>query len=198
MYQGFTRQLQAAHAARRRSTFARNESGATAIEFAVVSFPFIALLFGIMSVSLLFFTTFSIENAVWQASRDIRTGAFQNSKSSYSDPELWKAAFKTRVCARAPGFVDCTNKLRILVQAQTQFGQIQAPACRDGNGALIDEASARAAFDPGGASSVVLITACFEWAFGGKLPFIRVGNMANGSRLIQASSALRTEPYTSN
>jgi Flp pilus assembly protein TadG len=173
----------------------RDTGGATAVEFAIVSFPFIALLFGILSVALFFFTNFSIENAVWQASRDIRTGAFQKSASSYADPALWKAAFKQSVCGRAPAYVDCANKLRVLVQSRSGFGEIVQPQCRDSAGALVDEATANASFDPGGASSVVLITACFEWAFGGKLPFIRVGNMSNGSRMIQASAALRTEPY---
>ena len=62
----------------------QNEDGATAVEFALVSIPFLMLLFGIMSVCLYFFTTLYIENAVWNASRDLRTGAFENSTGAYA------------------------------------------------------------------------------------------------------------------
>ena len=62
---------------RRLKLIRRNDDGATAIEFAIVSMPFLALLFGIMSVSLVFFWIFTMENAVWAASRDLRTGVFQ-------------------------------------------------------------------------------------------------------------------------
>ena len=52
-----------------------------------------------------------------------------------------------------------------------------------------------AGFDAGGASSVVLVTVCYPWSFGGSLPFIGLGNLNDGSLLIQASVAFRTEPF---
>ena len=69
---------------------------------------------------------------------------------------------------------------------------IAEPKCAT-NGVLMNESAA--GFDTGGASSVVLITVCFPWEFGGKLPFIKMGNLTNGALLMQASVAFRTEPY---
>ena len=52
-----------------------------------------------------------------------------------------------------------------------------------------------AAFNTGAASSVVLVTVCYPWEFGGKLPLFKMGNLNDGSLLMQASVAFRTEPY---
>ena len=62
----------------------RDQSGVTAIEFGIVAMPFMMLLFGIISVCLYFFTKFTMENAVWQAARAIRTGQFQQGQGAYS------------------------------------------------------------------------------------------------------------------
>jgi Flp pilus assembly protein TadG len=174
----------------------RDESGFTAVEFGIVAMPFILLLFGIMSVCLYFFTNFTMENAVWQAARAIRTGQFQQGNGSYAGLvtlEERKQAFKQALCSKAPAFIDC-NKAVVLVQSTASFGGITEPKCAT-NGTMIDQASADASFNAGGASSVVLVTVCYPWSFGGKLPFINLGNLEDGSLLLQASVAFRTEPY---
>lgn len=172
-----------------------DQSGVTAIEFAIVAMPFLLLLFGTISVSLFYFTNFSMENAVWQAARSIRTGQFQQGAGAYSgitSDEDRKKAFKQALCAKAPSYIDC-NKVVVLVQSNSGgFGSITEPVCAT-DGTIIDQSKAE--FNPGGASSVVLVTACYPWDFGGKLPFLALANMKDGSLLIQASVAFRTEPY---
>lgn len=175
-----------------------DQSGFTAVEFAIVAMPFVLLLFGTLSVCLFYFTNFTLENAVWAASRSIRTGQFQQGVGSYSgiaSTEDRKKAFKQALCAKAPAYIDC-NKVIVLVQSNTGgFGSITQPICAV-DGTMIDKSTAQ--FNPGGASSVVLITACYPWEFGGRLPFISLNNMKDGSLLLQASVAFRTEPYPTN
>jgi Flp pilus assembly protein TadG len=172
-----------------------DQAGFTAVEFAMVAMPFLMLLFGIISVSLFYFTNFTMENAVWQAARGIRTGQFQQGEGAYSGlktNEDRKKAFKQALCAKAPGYIDC-NKVVVLVQSNsTGFSSITQPVCAT-DGTMVDQSQAE--FNPGGASSVVLITACYPWDFGGRLPFFALNNMKDGSLLIQASVAFRTEPY---
>jgi Flp pilus assembly protein TadG len=187
------------HRARMRALFRlrswrRDESGFTAVEFAIVALPFVMMLFGILSVCLYFFTNFTMENAVWQASRVIRTGQFQQGTGSYSgmSADDRKKAFKAALCAKSPQFIDC-NKAIILVQSNSGgFGSITQPTCAV-DGTMIDEKKAE--FNAGGASSVVLVTVCYPWSFGGSLPFMKLGNLTDGSLLIQASVAFRTEPF---
>jgi len=164
----------------------RDESGATAVEFGMVATPFFMLLFGIISVGFYFFTTFTLENAVEDAARLIRTGQVQSSN-------MTAAAFKTQVCSKLPSYVDCSNKVRVNVQNFTSFGSITTPSCLDGGGNLV--ANASTAYSAGSASNVVLVTACYEWALAGQIPFLKLGKMANGSALIQAATTFMTEPY---
>ncbi|MBS0240527.1 MAG: pilus assembly protein [Proteobacteria bacterium] len=166
----------------------RNSDGVAALEFAMVALPFFMMLFGIIGVGLYYFTIFSLENAVEQASRLIRTGQAQG--VNYT-----QAQFQTQVCNLAPGFIDCANGLRVNVMSYASLNNVTAatfPNCLDGGGNL----SGTTKFDMGGASSVVVIWACYEWKLAAQIPFIKLGNMSNGSYLIQATTIFRTEPYS--
>lgn len=164
----------------------RDESGATAIEFAMVSFPFLALLFGIIAVGLFFFTTFSLENAVEQASRPIRTGEAQTAG-------MTKDQFKTKVCEKLPAYVDCGGKLRINVQNYNLGAVIVPPSCLDAGGNLVPAAGTP--YAPGTANQIMLVTACLQWELAGKIPFLQSGKMGDGSALIMASTTFKIEPY---
>ena len=152
----------------------------------MVAMPFFMMLFGIMVVGLFFFTTFSLENAVEETGRLIRTGQVQQGGMTADQ-------FKQQVCNRLPAYVDCAGKLRINVQNFTGFGSIVVPTCVDSGGKLVE--SAATPYSPGSADAIVLITVCYEWELAGKLPFLSVSNMSNGSALLQASTTFRTEPY---
>jgi len=161
--------------------------GATAIEFAMVSGPFLMLLFGIIAVGLYFFTTFSLENAVEQASRSIRTGQAQQTG--------WTAAdFKTAVCQYVPGHIDCAGKITVNVKSFANPGDITAasiPSCLDAGGNL----NAVTDYVPGAANSVVLVMLCYQWDMA-KWPWLDLSNMGGNAMLIQATTVFRTEPYS--
>ena len=91
----------------------RNDDGATAVEFGLIALPFFAMLFGVLSVCQLFFWTFTMENAVWTASRDMRTGTFQTaaSGSPYAGltGDALKTAFRQQICNKSVNATDCFN-----------------------------------------------------------------------------------------
>lgn len=162
----------------------KNENGFTAVEFAMVVGPFIALLFGIIEVALVYFATFTLENAVEQAARMIRTGQIQMGGFSAS-------AFKTKVCDQAAGFMDC-NKLRVDVRSFGTFGGVTPPNAFDANGNLKANFEQ---FSAGNGGDVVLVTVYYEWDLVAKIPGVGLGNMPSGARLIQASVAFKNEPF---
>ena len=174
------------NAKKRTGNLRRDDSGSAAIEFAMVSFPFLALLFGIMAVGLYFFTTFSTENAVEQASRPIRTGEAQTAG-------MTRDQFKASVCSKLPVYVDCGSKLRVNVLSFDVGQAITQPSCVDAGGALV--APANTAYAVGTQNKIMLVSACLEWTLAGKIPFLQVGKMANGAALIQASTTFKIEPY---
>ena len=167
----------------------RDARGVTAIEFAMVAMPFLMLLFGIIGVGLYFFTTFTLENAVEQAARVLRTG--QGQEAGMTDVQ-----FKAKVCEFVPGHIDCTNKLKVNVLSFADTANITPgalPTCLNGDNTLAGATQ----YNPGAASEVVVVWICYEWELSSKIPFLDLGNMAGGSRLIQATSVFRTEPYGS-
>ncbi len=168
--------------------FYHDERGFTAVEFAMVAMPFLMLLFGTIGVGLFFFTTFSLENAVEKAARQIRTGQAQTGGKTTSQ-------FKQDVCDLAPSFVDCIGNLRINVISSGSFSGAAASigSCTDSGGNLIPDPTDVPV--PGAAGDVVLVTVCYEWELPSVLPFIELGDMGSGSRLIRASTTFRTEPY---
>jgi hypothetical protein len=133
--------------------------------------------------------------SVQNAARAIRTGQLQQGQGAYSGlttNEDKRAAFKAIMCSKAPTFLDCANRAVVLVQSSGSFGGIVEPNCTK-DGSMVTQSSAN--FNPGAASSVVLVTVCYAWQFGGKLPIFKISNLSDGSVLMQASAAFRTEPY---
>jgi Flp pilus assembly protein TadG len=177
----------------------RDEDGATAVEFALIAVPFFMLLLGTLGVCQLFFWVFTAENAVWTASRDMRTGAFQSaaSGSPYAGKtgDDLKKEFKNQICKLTVNSADCYNNSVVLVQSTNLGGTINDPQCTTASNALVADADAMTAFSAGAQSSVVMVTLCYGWGFGGKLPFLPLPKMSNGAYLIQASAVFETEPY---
>lgn len=177
----------------------KDESGITAIEFAMVAGPFLFLLFGIISVGFYFFVAFSLERAVDEASRVIRTGQAQTQQPN----PMTSAEFKTLVCSKLPPFMKarCSgggDKIRVHVQNFANFNGAPA-SCTNVGGQLIPANGQQ--YSPGGASSVVLVTICFEWEFTQTLANMTYwitptnARMANGSTLLRSSTVFTSEPY---
>ncbi len=168
--------------------FLDNVRGSLAIEFAAVMMPFISLLFGTVAVGLYFFVTFSLENAIEQVARQIRTGQAQTAQKTMS-------TFKSEVCSKAPSFINCDEHLRVRVQQFTDFASITPPSCIDSTTNEIIADPDGKALVPGDSQSIVLALVCYEWTLAGSLPFMKLGNMNNGSAMIQAAAVFKTEPY---
>ena len=55
--------------------FTRDDSGAAAVEFALVSIPFFTLIFGIASIAMILYTNAAVH---WAVERSARTASMQN------------------------------------------------------------------------------------------------------------------------
>jgi Flp pilus assembly protein TadG len=175
------------------SSFKADEIGATAVEFAIVATPFLMFIFGLIGCALYFFTTSSIENGMDRTSRLIRTGEAVTDKMTVEQ-------FKQDICDAAGGWVDC-KKLQIFVQSYSNgWAGLQAAApqpCVQDGAIVMNPApgSDLIAIYSGTASDVVVVTACYKWDFTAKLPFLKLGNMPDGSMMLQTATSFRSEPY---
>jgi len=182
-------------------SFLRRDDGTTAIEFGMVAISFFMFVFGLIAVSTYIFIMTSIEKGMDQASRLIRTGQAQSQESPMTVGE-----FKKTICRKAnskadsdtsdSAWVKCNN-LQIFVQTYASWADVVPTSCLNNNQVVVNTASDTdpiAAYS-GEANAIVLITACYRWKLAGKIPYINLGQMSDGSMMMQSATAFRTEPY---
>jgi Flp pilus assembly protein TadG len=166
--------------------FARHEGGASAVEFALVLLPFLALMFGIMETALVFFADQTLETAVADSARLILTGQAQNQG-------LNATTFKNAVCARIYGLFNCQSGVYVNVQTYSSFGSISYTPPIDSKGNLI---TSNFGYNPGGPGDIVVVQLFYQWPIYFTLwDFSDLTNMAGNSRLLVATAAFRNEPY---
>jgi Flp pilus assembly protein TadG len=166
---------------RRRNRFGAfigDSKGATAVEFALIAAPFLALIAALMQTFLLFFAQSVLENAVRQSARQILTGQVQSQDASLSQAQA-VAGFHQTVCNNSAVLFTCTG---VMVDVQVASAWSSAYA---GPPTLT--------YDSNG-SDIVVVRVMYLWpVFFGPIAF-NMANQANGTRLIMASAAFQNEP----
>lgn len=164
--------------------FGRNRSGATALEFAMVAAPFFFLLFAMIEIAAVFLISTVLENAVLEASRQIRTGQAQSGG-------MTATAFRDEVCDLISIIGDC-DRVEIDVQVFADFDNVDqsSPIQDDGT---VD--SSGFGWQPGDAGDIVMVRVFYRWPlmipnFGAAL-----SNMEGNQRLITAATVFRNEPF---
>ncbi len=163
--------------------FRDNDEGSVAVDFALISIPFFAFLFALVETALIFFATVSMEGAMEESARMLRTGVSQSSGMTAEQ-------FKTEICSRSPLFFDCDQSLIVDVRTFDDFGNVDFSAPLDGNGDLTNDFQ----YNPGTAGDVVLVRAYYVWNV---MTPVGIGleNMSNGNRLLTSSAVFRNEPF---
>jgi Flp pilus assembly protein TadG len=178
------------HLRRRARTVARfclSRGGTTAVEFALIAPPFLALLIAILQVTSFLFAQQALQTAVVAAGRLILTGQVQNANLSQSD-------FQTDdVCPLLPALFTCTN-LYVNVQTYNDFAAASTtiPSLTISSSGTV---SSTGAYSLGGPGDVIVLQLVYPWKIitgplGALLP-----NFSNGYTEIMGITAFRVEPY---
>ena len=162
----------------------KDRRGTASMEFAVVATPFLALLFALIETMLVFFATFTLENGVSEAARDIRTGQAQAANFTQQD-------FRNSICDEVGFMLDCGASMEFDVRTFDGFGNVQMPPPLNDQG----EFQTNFVFDPGDEGDVVVVRVFYSYPV--MLPIIGSGmaNMAGQNRLLVASAVFRNEPF---
>jgi Flp pilus assembly protein TadG len=174
----------------RLNSFLKDKKGVTALEFGIVALPFLMFAFGTIGIGLHFFTQNALEHAVGSAARKIRTGQAQKAGTTVAE-------FKQMVKEEAGPTIDAA-KLEVHMQTGDNWNEVTPTSCLDSSGQQTTgtgDGTDAVGDHSGGAGKVVMVTVCYEWEMAKLLPFLELGQMANGSGLIQSSTTFRTEPY---
>jgi Flp pilus assembly protein TadG len=174
---------------RRWRAFVADRTGATAVEFALIGAPFIALLLALIQTFLVFFAQQLLESVVTESSRLILTGQAQAQN-------LTQSQFSQAVCSKVVILFNCNN-LMIDVQVAGSWTSANAGAPSltfDGRGNVTNTWQ----FNPGNQGDIVVVRVMYQWpVFVGPLGF-NLANLPNGNRLIMASTAFMNEAFVNS
>ncbi|WP_339756068.1 TadE/TadG family type IV pilus assembly protein [uncultured Hoeflea sp.] len=176
----------------------RSRDGSTAIEFALLAFPFFLLIFATIEAFIAFAGEQLLENAVDTMARQIRTGQIKN---------LSEEEFRTKFCAEINLMIKCAaeedpdnQKLYLDVREFATFAAIPNYIPKQSGSQFSDLDSSEFAYSPGGPKSINIVRAYYRWEVMTDLvrPFItnirKDGEMPR-DYLMVATAAFRNENF---
>ncbi len=167
----------------------RSESGAAAVEFALVATPFAALLVALLQTALVFFAGRVLDETVEEASRYILTGQAQTAG-------LTQSQFASYLCNDVNTYASLfnCNNFMINVQSYSSFA-----AANTTTPTLTFNAQGQVtnswAYSPGDPGDIVVVQVMYQWPIVlGPLGF-NLSNLSNGNRLLVSTAVFKNEPY---
>jgi len=162
----------------------RND-GVTAVEFSMIAVPFVFMTVGIIEMALVFTSQALLQESTFTASRLIRTGQLQQSPSAGQED-----MFRDAVCDFSALLIPCDDIQFQVVEVPSFDEADDNPPQFDDEGNLLDTP-----FDPGEASSVVVIRVVYNYPIRTPLMEPLLANHDNGVRTMLSTIVLQTEPY---
>jgi Flp pilus assembly protein TadG len=159
--------------------------GATAVEFSIVAIPFFFVIFAILELGVIFLVDSTLEGAVQQASRLVRTGQAQGGTFT-------AAEFRTAMCGAMSVFQgDCEARSVVDVRPIPQFRDPNPP------NPLVDGEldPAQTTFNPGGAGDLMLVRVWYRHPVVTPLLSRALTRLDSGEALISVTTAFRNEPF---
>ncbi len=171
--------------ARRALSGRTRRDGSSAVEFAMVAFPFFFMMFAIMELGLVFVTDSVLENATVETGRLVRTGEAATGNMSAEQ-------FKTELCNRMSIFKsDCPGRATVDVRELPQFRT--NPPDPLANGTSFDASGLD--YKLGQPGSLVLVRIWYRQPL--FTPFLKqaMSKLGDGDTIMIATTAFRNEPY---
>lgn len=168
--------------------FSRARKGSAALEFSIVAVPFFLLTFGLAEIALIGLAQTSLDFAVAEAARRIRTGEAQ--MNGVSEAEIHE-----QVCDELNNFiiVACANNLFLDVRRFNTFVDAQ-----NSNAAPIQNNQFQTAgfqYSPGAPSEIVVVRAYYRWRILTPMFEPVFQNISGGQRILVSTMMFRNEPY---
>jgi Flp pilus assembly protein TadG len=166
--------------------------GAAAVEFALVSLPFLLLVLASIQTFLLFLFDEAIQTATQAGARSVMTGEVYSSS-------LNQASFKQSICNRLPSVFNCTNVMVDLQSSADYTSLNTAPltptyTCTGPHNTApctLNAFSGNYATDA--ASEIYILRVMYDFpVIGGGFAF---ANQPNGTYLMEGTAVFKSEPF---
>jgi Flp pilus assembly protein TadG len=165
--------------------FLRSRDATSAVEFALIGLPFLAILFAALQTAILLMAQEELETAVEKSARLVLTGQALNNG-------MTQAQFTSNVCGNLPALFNCNN-LMVNMQTADSFADADpaAPALTYGSNGQVNNTWS---YQPGNPGSIVVLQVMYQWPVFGSLLGFNLSNLPNGKHLLIATSVFKDEP----
>jgi Flp pilus assembly protein TadG len=163
----------------------RRRDGSSAVEFAMVAFPFFFMMFAIMEIGIVFVTDSVLENATIDTGRLIRT-------LQAEDNNMTAAQFKSKLCENMSVFSSqCPSRATVDVRVITKFTNQPVPDPL-ANGTSFDDS--QLGYTNGQAGSLILIRVWYKQPL--FTPFLAqsLSQLKDGHTIMTSTTTFRKEP----
>ncbi|MFV0281951.1 MAG: TadE/TadG family type IV pilus assembly protein [Rhodoblastus sp.] len=161
--------------------FVEDARGATAVEFAIISIPFFMTLCAIFEAAFLLFNQSNLENATYEASRQLLTGQIQT--SGQTGPQQL-SDFSNLVCAKLWRNFDC-SKVKVDVRSAASYSSSFDTT------KTICNAGQAAGYSPGSSGSVLVVRVCYPYP----IYFNRFSGFNAPTVSLMATTVFKSENY---
>ncbi|MBV9511491.1 MAG: pilus assembly protein [Caulobacteraceae bacterium] len=168
--------------------FEQARSGSTAVEFAILALPFLALLFAIIELGMIYLIATTLSNATTDIARQIRTCQLQGTVSTQKNLE-------TDICndgAMAWLGASCTGNIYSDSTVYTTFSAANSATSPISSKTL--NMSSNNAVSLGAAGDIVLLRTYYTWGLVAPGLDGLVAQLSNGQFVVEAAAVFRNEP----
>jgi Flp pilus assembly protein TadG len=175
---------------RRLLTLKRDERAATAVEFALLITPLIALILASLQLSIIFFAGQQLQSVAIAASRELMTGTAQQAAEN-------KAQYHADVCAVPVSTFFTCSKIMVDVESGSTYGgstgvnTTPIVITYDAQGNVTNNF----AYSTGNPGDIIILRVMYNWPVIGGGLFPGLADQPFGNHLLVATSVFKTEPY---
>ena len=181
----------------RRRLRADGIKGSAAIEFALIAPVFFILLMGTIETGVIFFAQSTLQNAVNDTARMVRTGQTGCFTTSGGNcVPMTQAQFRTQICGEASAILQDCNGASLQFDVQAYSSGFSSAS--NASPLVAGDLPALTVFNVGNACDVVLVRAFYKWPVFTPILGFFLQNVAGGYHLLSTAAAFRNEPYTSS
>lgn len=181
----------------RTARFLTDTRGSSAVEFGLVSIPFIGLFAAIFQTAFMIWASQNLDENLQRSMRSIYTGSFQSSGSQLNSAEMI-SGLKSKLCgsgaSKTSTVFSCQDvKLDVSVASSFGAGTVPTPINPRTKDWDSNFGSNYTCAKPG---DIVVITAAVKFPMYFNFLNQSTSSFADGSRLLQSTVAFKVEPYS--
>jgi Flp pilus assembly protein TadG len=174
--------------------FFRCRKGATAVEFALVAAPFLALLVAIIQAALVFFASRVLDEVTEEASRNLMTGQAQQSGVTQANFLINNICGGTNTSALVSALFTCA-KIMVNVQNYADFASASTSSPTLTFNPTTGVVTNTWSYNTGNPGDIIVVQLIYQWPIVLGPLGMNLSNLSNGNRQLVSTAVFKSEPY---